>query len=240
MSRKVVERLVKTRRTFESVVQHIREQVASGAVQPGDRLPPERTLAEQLQVGRNAVREAMRNLENAGVVVLERGAKGGAFIQNVDAQKITQAVRDMVDLGSISVEDITELRIHLFDPVVRLACQRATESDFRAMELLNERLATTVGDDDPVRRMQHSLEFYHLLAASTKNNAFQMVVDSINNAVLQLVGATDYPVHLLAEARRSFIEHFRRRDAIAASAALNALLVSVKERARRGRLDQSG
>ncbi len=223
---------VHSRRSFEFVVAHVRGQLSSGAIKPGDKLPSERVMSEQLGVGRNAVREAMRNLENAGVVVLERGAKGGAFVRPGDAAKVTQAMHDMVQLGSISVDEMTELRICMFDAVVRLACERATDDDFAAMQVLVERLATTIDDKTPERRVSYSFEFYRLLAAATKNGAITMVVESINNAVAQLVGPTNYPVDQLVLARTRFLTHFRRRDHAAASQELNEFLISVRNRAQ--------
>ena len=52
----------RTRRTFEVIGDQIREQVRGGTLKPGDKLPPERTLAEQFGTSRNAVREALRAL----------------------------------------------------------------------------------------------------------------------------------------------------------------------------------
>ena len=117
---------IRTRRAFEEICDRIRAQIAAGTLRPGDKLPPERELAEQLGVGRNALREALRSLEIAGIVRLQKGTKGGAFIQAGDASRMDEVVRDMLSLGSISVAELTEARVHIQDLVVRLACERAT------------------------------------------------------------------------------------------------------------------
>src|SRR5689334_11124463 len=117
---------IHTRRAFEEICHRIRAQIAAGTLRPGDKLPPERDLALQLGVGRNALREALRSLEIAGVVRLQKGVKGGAFIQSGDARRMNDVVRDMLSLGSISVAELAEARVHTQDLVVRLACERAT------------------------------------------------------------------------------------------------------------------
>src|SRR6476619_4824745 len=64
---------IRTRRAFEEICDRIRAQIAAGKLRPGDKLPPERELALQLGVGRNALREALRSLEIAGIVRLQKG-----------------------------------------------------------------------------------------------------------------------------------------------------------------------
>ncbi|HTE35932.1 MAG TPA: GntR family transcriptional regulator, partial [Reyranella sp.] len=64
-------------------------------------LPPERELSEQLGVSRAALREALRTLEIAGVIMLKKGVKGGAFVQAGDPANMTRVIQDLVHLGAI-------------------------------------------------------------------------------------------------------------------------------------------
>jgi DNA-binding FadR family transcriptional regulator len=80
------------------------------------------------------VREALRSLEMAGVVELRKGVKGGAFIREGDPGVVTRSCGDMVHLGRISLANLTEGRVIILDAVLRLACARATEADFEALE----------------------------------------------------------------------------------------------------------
>ena len=67
------------RRIFEEICDQIRRDMAASKLCPGDKLPAERELAQQFGVSRNAVREALRSLEVAGIVRLQKGVKGGAI-----------------------------------------------------------------------------------------------------------------------------------------------------------------
>src|SRR5580692_3159721 len=66
----------RARRVFEDIVLQIRRELTNGNLRPGDRLPGERDLARQFGASRTAVREAFRNLENAGIIVSQPGRDG--------------------------------------------------------------------------------------------------------------------------------------------------------------------
>src|SRR5215475_14383912 len=108
-------RPIHTRRAFEEICERIREQLALGVLKPGDKLPAERDLAQQLGVSRNVLREALRSLEMAGVLRLQKGVKGGAFIREGDTTRKNVVVRDMLRLGTISVRELSEARIHVLE-----------------------------------------------------------------------------------------------------------------------------
>ena len=65
---------------YEVVTERIRRAIHIGSYLPGDKLPPERMLAQQLGVSRTTVREAIRVLEGEGYVVSRRGASGGILV----------------------------------------------------------------------------------------------------------------------------------------------------------------
>src|SRR3954468_17448726 len=108
---------IHVRRTFEEICERIREQLALGVLKPGDKLPPERDLAQQLGVSRNVLREALRSLEMAGVLRLRKGVKGGAFVREGDTSRMNVVMRDMLSLGTISVRELSEARIDVLDLV---------------------------------------------------------------------------------------------------------------------------
>ena len=222
---------IHTRRAFEEICERIRERVASGALKPGDKLPPERELAQQLGVGRNALREALRSLEIAGFVRLQKGAKGGAFIQEVDPDRMNEVMRDMLSLGSISVAELTESRLHIQDLVVRLACTRATRADLDALEANIARTAAMTESGHYLERVECSREFYRLLASATHNQVLAMMVHSLTEILMQFVyarvAAGGPPQPRLVEKRRAFLAALRARDAETATRLMRTHLVSV-------------
>src|SRR5579863_7023024 len=172
-------RPVRTRRAFEEICERIREQLALGVLKPGDKLPPERDLAQQLGVSRNVLREALRSLEMAGILRLRKGVKGGAFIQEGDISRMNDVMRDMLSLGSISLRELSEARIHVLDLVVRLACANARQIDLQALEANIERTELATREGRLLDRVECTREFYKLLALATGNKVIAMIMDSV-------------------------------------------------------------
>jgi GntR family transcriptional regulator, transcriptional repressor for pyruvate dehydrogenase complex len=209
-------RPIHTRRAFEEICERIREQLALGVLKPGDKLPPERDLAQQLGVSRNVLREALRSLEMAGVLRLQKGVKGGAFIREGDTGRMNVVMRDMLSLGTISVRELSEARIDVLDLVVRLACANARQTDFEALEANIERTELATREGRLLDRVECSREFYKLLAASTGNKVIAMIMDSVTEIHMRFVYAkvasSGVAMPRLAERRRQFLTALRARN----------------------------
>lgn len=223
---------IHVRRTFEEICDRIREQLALGVLKPGDKLPRERDLAEQLGVSRNVLREALRSLEMAGLLRLQKGVKGGAFIQEGDMGRMNDVVRDMLSLGAISVRELSEGRIHILDLVVRLACERAQQADFQALEANIERSDLATREGRLLDRVECSREFYRLLAAATGNKVMAMIMDSVTEIHMRFVYAkvasSGVSMPQLVEKRRQFLSALRTRDVSAAARLMRVHLESVQ------------
>jgi GntR family transcriptional repressor for pyruvate dehydrogenase complex len=214
-------RPIHTRRAFEEICQRIREQLALGVLKPGDKLPPERDLALQLGVSRNVLREALRSLEMAGVLRLRKGVKGGAFIQEGDTSRMNGVMRDMLSLGTISLRELSEARIQVLDLAVRMACERARQSDLDALEANIERTDLATREGRLLDRVECSREFYKLLALATGNKVIAMIMDAVTEIHMRFVYAkvasSGAATPKLAEKRRQFLSALRARDVPAAT-----------------------
>ena len=225
-------RPIHTRRAFEEICERIREQLALGVLKPGDKLPAERDLAQQLGVSRNVLREALRSLEMAGVLRLRKGVKGGAFVQKGDTGRMNDVMRDMLSLGTISVRELSEARMHVLELVVRLACANAREVDFSALEANIERTELATREGRLLDRVECSREFYKSLAAATGNKVIAMILDSVTEIHMRFVYAkvasSGVAMPRLAERRRRFISALRERNVASASRLMRSHLEAVQ------------
>ncbi len=225
-------RPIYTRRAFEEICERIREQLALGVLKPGDKLPPERELAQQLGVSRNVLREALRSLEMAGILRLQKGVKGGAFIREGDTSRMNEVMRDMLSLGTISVRELSEARINVIDLVVRLACVNARQRDFEALEANIERTDVATREGRLLDRVECSREFYKLLAESTGNKVIAMMVNSVTEIHMRFVYAkvasSGAATPRLTDKRRQFLAALRARDVAAATRLMRVHMESVQ------------
>src|SRR5260370_7638922 len=119
-----------------------------------------------------------------GGVRVQKGVKGGAFIQEGDTSRMNDVMRDMLSLGTISVRELSEARIHVLDLVVRLACANARQADFEALETNRERTELATREGRLLDRVECSREFYKLLALATANKLLPMILASPPNTPL--------------------------------------------------------
>lgn len=66
--------MAENEKAYEKVVERIKQLVVEGKLVPGSRLPTERSLAEELNVSRNSVREGLRVMQNMGILSSQQGS----------------------------------------------------------------------------------------------------------------------------------------------------------------------
>lgn len=213
---------VRTRRGFEAVCDRIREQLMSGSLKPGDRLPGERELSERYGIGRAAARHALRSLEVAGVVEARKGINGGFYIRNGGGSAgLAQTVQDMVSLAQASIESVTEARIEITCVAIRLACERATEEELDAIQEDIDIHADLFRMGQGSRNVQSVIQFYRLIAQATHNPLIVMMVDALSQVYRGLLAQVDpRPNKDIMVVRQRILDLMRRRDAQAASEAM--------------------
>ncbi len=222
---------LKSRRLSDEIGDAVRKRLASGELQPGDKLPPERDLAVQFNVSRNAVREALRMLESNGVISLHKGAKGGAFVSKGDAGFLTTGFQDLLYLKGATIEQITEARVWLGQIVTRVACERATESEFDMLDRNIDEAEAAYLRGDLERKLVLQIEFHNVLAATTRNPVLILIVESIGELMLGFalkMGPEDNDRSI--QSRRRLMTLLRARNVEGATSEITAHLESLKLR----------
>lgn len=204
---------VHTRRAFEEVADQIRKQLSSGALKPGDRLPPERELAEQFNLSRNTVREALRALEMSGILQFRKGATGGAFVREGRGDAVVSGFTDLFNLGVITPANLIEARRIVSVEVTRLACQRIKEEDLDALEKNIAASEAAVAAGDTKKRVEINLGFHVILARATGNLLLVILVEALNQVQTKLLEVqTPLPNSKVMLSRKRLIRHLRARD----------------------------
>jgi len=170
-------------RTYEQVLDRIETQIVTGALRPGQRLPPERELALLLGVSRPAVREALRILEAQGVVRSQvgRGPDSGTTIESVPSDALARLLRLHVALGTFEIDDVIETRVSLERSSVLSACRTPHPEHLKQM-----RAALKAMDSPDIDREtfnQRDSEFHVALADAGGNRLMSDVTRAIRESV---------------------------------------------------------
>jgi DNA-binding FadR family transcriptional regulator len=224
---------IKRRRLSDQVSAQIQVRIASGELRSGDKLPPERELAETFGVSRGAVREALRSLERTGLVSLQAGARGGAFIGEGDPSLIGDSFRNLYQLGSVSLDELTEARLWLASTVVRIACARATDSDLDALAANVDEAEELIKAGRFEEKIDVQIEFHNLLASTTRNAVMTMLMSAVMEVMRDFAHAAGGERHdLTIKARRRLLDALRKRDADEAVTAMTEHLENLRLRYR--------
>ncbi len=170
-------RPIKQARVSEEVAEELKQSILTGHFKTGDRLPSERDLAEEFQVSRVAIREALRFLENSGFIVTRQGVTGGAYITDLSFQQLVNAFLDLFMAEKISIPELHEVRRLVEPEVARRAAQRVTEE-------YGERLRTALEEEKVPSSSSHEeterKTAVHLILAEMCGNRFlEAIVRSV-------------------------------------------------------------
>lgn len=166
---------IQTRRAFDDIIDQIRSRITAGDLRPGDKLPSERDFSDQLGVSRNTVREAIRMLEISGLVVIKKGATGGAFISASNGDALTQGIVDGLSLENFSLFDLMEARIALETKVAARATALITDEEIIELESL-------VAE---VRALDHKAPWEDVLAIHIKFE--EKLIEIAGNPILAIL-----------------------------------------------------
>ncbi len=166
---------IKSNKIYEQIAEQIEQLILNGELRSGDRLPTERELAEQFGASRTAVREAMKMLEQKGLVDMRPG-RGMRIIDGTSA-----AMRDslglMMRVGQTGSVNLVEVREILEPEIAALAAARAGAEQIAAMReavrIMDESL------DDATAFIAADNDFHRALANGSKNALILALVDSI-------------------------------------------------------------
>ncbi len=177
---------LKKMRLYEEVAEQIKQSIFDGQFQPGDRLPSERELCQIFNVGRPAVREALRTLSVMGLVDVQTGRRGST-VKNYDINEYVEAMRQqlvwLIRVEEKTIVDLWEFRRFIELGIAQLAARNATQEDLRRLDHFLKRMVTVSGDVKAYFPI--GLEFHKELALCTRNKIFFLIWELISDLILK-------------------------------------------------------
>jgi len=177
----VVEPIRRPRRLSQQIAAQLCQLIREGHYRPGDRLPAERDLAEQLQVSRASLREALRGLEIAGIVESHHG--GGTYVRNGFVQGLISPLALVLEASGDLIGDLWEVRLIVEPDVAALAALRATPTDMATLEEVLRQQAEDLDHPVPQRAPNLDRQFHVALAQASGNEVAVQVIQLINRVL---------------------------------------------------------
>ncbi len=211
--------------------------ISKQTLKPGDKLPTEREIASRFTAARNTVRKTLDRLEQDGLIIREVGrgtfVSGKPLVQALSGGSLSLSSHLDLDLvRQTSPRDLMEFRLSLEPSIAELSVARASGADIEQMQAAIDQ--SCVAKD--LQQFENCDDALHkAIAASTRNplfSAFSVIVTEIRNqgdwGALKKKTLTDKMRDVHTVEHRAIVDGIRRRDSVAAFAAMRIHLQNVK------------
>jgi len=211
----------------DKIIKQIRNLISTGEISPGEKLPPERKLAEHLGVSRGQVREALRKLEFYGI--LKTQPQSGTIVNGLGIVAVEGLITDVLQIEENDFKSLVETRIILEKQAAYSAAERRTQDDIVMLtNALSNYEKKIINNETAV---EEDLLFHLKIAEAGKNNVLKSLMmiitpDIINN--FKKYKVCDHSKDLKTnEEHREILDHIIDQNPEKASAAMENHLKDV-------------
>ncbi len=204
-----------------SIVNQIREAIINGEYKPGDRLPAERELTKIFNVSRIPLREAIKRLEQMGLLVVKPGE--GAFISIPSTEELLEPLISNIILSKKDNFYLIEVRRIIETSAIKLVIERATEDEVKKLNKIIKKLKKCINNNDEFSN--EDLNFHIELVRATMNPVLLKLIYTIRNLLIveiknnqKKMGVKERSIKLHEKILKTIID----KDVNAAVKAMNA------------------
>jgi len=203
--------IIKRESTLEVIVQQIKDQIKKGILKPGEKLPPERKLADLLGVSRASVREAIQALAFSGYLEVIQGK--GTYILEI-ATQYDEIVNFFSGISNYSLEYLMEARIMLEGEFARLAALNASQEEIDVIERVFNEIAKSKDLNSFVVK---DLKFHLTIAKATHNpfmyGLMKIIGEMLYKETQRIIGRSRYTRENTIETTRDLVQAIKQRNA---------------------------
>ena len=192
-------------KSYEKVIEYVKHGIGSGEIQAGEKLLPERELAQKLEISRNSAREGLRILENMGVLESQQGA--GNYVSGNFDEILAEMLSFMYILKKIDVNKITEFRSTLEWGAIETGVKQATEEQRQKMMSYLDNLERAETEEERVRwdkAIQASGNFCMLANYKALNKIMDEYIPKMRGKIIEGMHSEQF----LSRAHRTLAEGF--------------------------------
>jgi len=211
------------------IISQIRSLISSGQIKPGEKLPPERKLAEHFGVSRGQVREALSKLEFYGI--LKTLPQSGTIVSGIGIVALEGLITDVLKIEESDFHSLVETRVILETKAAALAAKRRTADDIVVMSnaLKAYELKLLKGEE----AIEEDLMFHIKIAEASKNDVLKslmmIITPDIVKSFINLKVCNEANNHKTIEEHRKILEHIIDQKEEGASSSMAHHLKDVME-----------
>lgn len=178
-------KIAKQTKVFQNVVEQIQEAILDGRLKTGQSLPSERALKEMFGVSRGTLREALRVLEQKGLIEIRLGVGGGSIVKSMDTDQVTESLGLLIRSRQVSLADLAQFREDVEGIVAeRAALERNKEHVVQLKALLEQaRQCMAKGARCRSEFIAIDQQIHMVLAEITANPIYIFVLHSIHENI---------------------------------------------------------
>ena len=188
--------------TFEETVERLGTAIRLGLLAPGTRLPPERDLADELEISRSTLRQALTTLVQSGHLVSRRGRSGGTFVAEEPPLTHDEPPEPVLSEHARAVLDY---RVTVETGATVLAAERATDADLTLLDSLTDEMGATAGARFKVYR-RADVRFHIGVAEACHSPRLVAAMTEVQGQMTDLISRIAHPDEVLT---RSNEQHMR-------------------------------
>lgn len=218
---------IRKNRVHEEVAKQL-ERLILNKLQPGDKLPAERELAEKLGVSRSSIRDAMRRLQLIGLVEPRQGA--GTVVREISPETLVSPLANVISHKRQLVSELLDFRMMLEPPLAARAAEHASPEQVSQMEEILSRQATLLQAGHLA--VEEDAEFHYCIAQASGNSVVLKVLDVLMDLLRetrsQSLQTEGRPMKSLAGHKR-ILAAIKRRDGVGAETAMRQHIGDVEK-----------
>lgn len=158
---------------YQKITYQLLELIKSGELKAGDRLPPERQLAEMMKVSRTAIREALRSMESFGYITSKTG--GGTYIKAITLENVISPFSVMLSQDKKLIRELVDVRVLLETEIAALAAKKITPEEEKALYATIEQMQNEI--DSGLNGLDADNAFHTMLANIADNSAMRLIYE---------------------------------------------------------------
>jgi len=179
-------RKIKPKKIYEEVSEILYEKIRAGVLKPGDRLDSVEQLAEQLQVSRSAIREALSALKAMGLIEIKQGS--GTFVKSIQPSQLDFPLSTAILTNKQDVAHLLEVRKIIEMGAAASAAIHRTDEDIQAMIQILDEMKRVQGDGELGEKVD--FQFHAAISKASHNPLLATILDQVSGLMIETMKET--------------------------------------------------